>query len=161
MKTLLLFAASIIFAFLSKPIYSVPPEWFEELERQWIDEGHLPELTEDEIQYRRTERRRMEAVSKLNEYMRSGSSTRKADIDGMLRKVDEIGRPILMTATLTEAYKKANKYNDQDDLTWDQEADKCDEWLVRLPYVKLSYDQNPMIFATILVHSSYLGENLF
>lgn len=137
MKTLLILATSIISAFLLTPIYSVPPEWFEELERQWIDEGHLPELTEDEIQYRRTERRKLEAVSKLNEYMRSSSAS-QAKIDGMLRKVDEIGRPIIFTATLTEAYRKANKYDDQDDLTWDQEADKCDEWLVRLPLSNLS-----------------------
>ncbi len=107
-----------------------PEEWFEELERQWINEGHLPELSEDEILARRSKKRRAAEVEKMVEYLKD-PRLRKKDLKDIANKVDKIGRPVLMHASLTPKYIEANKDDDKDDLTWDQKADKCDKWLVR------------------------------
>lgn len=127
---------SFLFVFLFRPCTCIvqnsrhPDEWFEELERQWIDEGRLPELTEDEILYRRTMKRREAAADKMDKYMRK-PLTKQKDAAGMATNLDRIGRPVLMHITLTQEYVEANKDSDKDDLTWDQKADRCDEWLVR------------------------------
>ena len=92
------------------------------------------EFTEDELHYREIRRRKSEASAKLTEYIRYHIEGKKLHANRIFevgKEIEQIGKPPMMWANLSDDFVEEKRDKDKETLTWEQLADVCDEWTVR------------------------------
>ncbi len=107
--------------------------------REWIKLGLMEEPTDEErLKFESKKRKKKAQMKMLNAvHARVGKEDGIFQIDKRESK-RHISRSVMMTATLTKDFIEVNKNEDKSHLTWDQVADKCDEWMVRKVSIMLN-----------------------
>ena len=106
--------------------------------KEWIRLGVMEEPSKEEQQLLASKKRQKNANMKMLQALhRSSHANREQGLFDLEEKKKRdprrhtVGRSVTMTAILTQVFIDKHKDDDKLSLTWDQMADKCDEWMVR------------------------------
>jgi hypothetical protein len=111
---------------------------FDEMEAQWIKEGLIPEYTSEEKILKAKTKRRSDMLEKQSEYFEYRHRENEKSVFRLDDKPsnERPKGPALISASLSEEYIEQNRHDDEpSELTWDQLADICDDWLYRINFV--------------------------